>query len=170
MDLIPDPLYPSARAIALKFWCPVAFISSTKKILMRCIWEEGFKLDASGDGLRPGPYTFQAWKTAQSTSHVANPDGREFRSMLQIQVAWPELVQAVIALGGTFNTIKSWKRRGLPYGWQMKLLRHYGAPISIVDPRDPSTVATLRKVPIAETWLARHPEVAALASRTTSPK
>ena len=71
--------------------------------------------------------------------------------MLQVRVTWPELVQTVIALGGNINTIKSWKRSGLPYRWRMKLMRDCGASISIVDPRDPSTVATLRKVSIAET-------------------
>ena len=89
--------------------------------------------------------------------------------MLQVRVTRPELVQTVIALGGNINTIKSWKRRRLPYRWRMKLMRHCGASISIVDPRDPSTVATLERSPSPRLDLARHPEVSALASRTTSP-
>ena len=48
--------------------------------------------------------------------------------MLQVRVTWPELVQTVIALGGNINTIKSWKRSGLPYRWRMKLMRDCGAP------------------------------------------
>ena len=52
--------------------------------------------------------------------------------MLQVQVTWPELAQTVIVLGGNFNTIKSWKRSGLPNRWRMKLMRDCGVIAELI--------------------------------------
>jgi DNA-binding transcriptional regulator YiaG len=44
-----------------------------------------------------------------------------------------EVERAAIELGAKFHTVQQWRYRRIPSGWQLKLMKHFGAPIFIDD-------------------------------------
>ena len=69
-------LYKSRRKeppaeLDIREWRPIAFVSSTKDILLRCIRESGLDEDTAGSALEGYPSTFGAWKATQSAPSQA---------------------------------------------------------------------------------------------------
>jgi hypothetical protein len=52
-------------------WREIAFASSTRDILARCVRESGFGDDLAASAVSGLSSTFSAWKTAKSTSPAA---------------------------------------------------------------------------------------------------
>ena len=54
-----------------RHWLAIAFVSSTREILARCVRESGFGDDTALSAVSMLPSTFGAWKAAKSSSAAA---------------------------------------------------------------------------------------------------
>jgi hypothetical protein len=54
-----------------------------------------------------------------------------------------EMERTAIELGAKLRTVQQWRYRGIPSGWQLKLMKHFGAAIFIDDVASAGTLADM---------------------------